>query len=80
MIIKPYILARCINYQDIRPIDLGFPGYLPYLDGENVGLAIRAGVLLNCQIQKTSVFERKHYFYSDLPLGYQITQHQCKSN
>jgi len=58
----------------VSPICFGLPGVLPVLNVEAVKLAIRAGHALNAQIAKYSVFDRKHYFYPDLPLGYQITQ------
>lgn len=50
-------------------------GTLPCLNREAVNQAIRAASALNCTINKESYFERKHYCYQDLPLGYQITQH-----
>lgn len=58
----------------VSPICFGLPGTLPVLNREAVNLAIRAGVALNAEIAKVSSFDRKHYFYPDLPKGYQITQ------
>jgi aspartyl-tRNA(Asn)/glutamyl-tRNA(Gln) amidotransferase subunit B len=58
----------------VSPICFGLPGTLPVLNREAVNLAIRAGVALNAEIVRTSSFDRKHYFYPDLPKGYQITQ------
>ena len=58
----------------VSPICFGLPGVLPVLNEEAVRLAIRAGIALNAQIAHESSFDRKHYFYPDLPLGYQITQ------
>jgi len=57
------------------PVCLGLPGALPALNGRAVELAVLAAVLLDCRVQTTSVFARKHYFYPDLPKGYQITQY-----
>lgn len=58
----------------VSPICFGFPGVLPVLNGEALKLAVRAGIAMNAEIPRLSRFERKHYFYPDLPLGYQITQ------
>ncbi|MEO5499030.1 MAG: Asp-tRNA(Asn)/Glu-tRNA(Gln) amidotransferase subunit GatB [Candidatus Saccharimonadales bacterium] len=58
----------------VSPICFGFPGVLPVLNEEALTLAIRAGLALNATIPERSRFERKHYFYPDLPKGYQITQ------
>ena len=56
------------------PICLGMPGVLPSLNQQAVRLALRAGRALNCKINTVSRFDRKNYFYPDLPKGYQITQ------
>lgn len=58
----------------VSPIDFGLPGMLPVLNREAVNLAIRAGKALNAPIATVSRFDRKHYFYPDLPKGYQTTQ------
>ena len=58
----------------VGPISFGFPGVLPVLNEEALTLAIRAGLALGATIPEISRFERKHYFYPDLPKGYQITQ------
>lgn len=56
------------------PIDFGLPGMLPVLNKEAVVLAVKAGKALNADIAHVSRFDRKHYFYPDLPKGYQISQ------
>jgi aspartyl-tRNA(Asn)/glutamyl-tRNA(Gln) amidotransferase subunit B len=58
----------------ISPICLGLPGTLPVLNHAAVDKAARFAFALNSKPQKHSIFERKHYFYPDLPKGYQITQ------
>lgn len=58
----------------ISPVDYALPGMLPRLNEEAVKLAVRAGLALNAEINLESRFDRKHYFYPDLPKGYQITQ------
>lgn len=58
----------------VGPISFGFPGVLPVLNAEALTLAVRAGLALQAKIPEVSRFERKHYFYPDLPKGYQITQ------
>ncbi|KAF8622176.1 hypothetical protein AX15_007289 [Amanita polypyramis BW_CC] len=57
------------------PFDAAFPGTLPKLNARCVDLAIRSSLALHCDVQMRSSFDRKHYFYPDLPSGYQITQH-----
>lgn len=58
----------------VSPIDYGLPGMLPVLNRKAVDLAIKAGKAMNAKIAAVSRFDRKHYFYPDLPSGYQITQ------
>ncbi|KAF1816534.1 Glutamyl-tRNA amidotransferase subunit B, mitochondrial [Eremomyces bilateralis CBS 781.70] len=55
--------------------DLAFPGTQPHFQGATLIPAIRAAIAFNCQIQRSSTFDRKHYFYQDQPAGYQITQY-----
>jgi aspartyl-tRNA(Asn)/glutamyl-tRNA(Gln) amidotransferase subunit B len=55
-------------------VDAAFPGMLPVINHECVAQAIRTGLGLNAQINLTSRFDRKNYFYADLPQGYQISQ------
>jgi aspartyl-tRNA(Asn)/glutamyl-tRNA(Gln) amidotransferase subunit B len=58
----------------VNHIDFGLPGALPVLNKEAVRLACRAAFALDTEPQHFSYFERKHYFYPDLPMGYQISQ------
>jgi aspartyl-tRNA(Asn)/glutamyl-tRNA(Gln) amidotransferase subunit B len=58
----------------VSHIDFGLPGSLPVLNKEAIHLASRAAFALNSSPQPFSKFDRKHYFYPDLPMGYQITQ------
>lgn len=57
-------------------IDLGLPGVLPVLNQEVVTMATKFGLSIGATITKDSVFERKNYFYPDLPKGYQISQYE----
>ncbi|WP_291296936.1 Asp-tRNA(Asn)/Glu-tRNA(Gln) amidotransferase subunit GatB [Elioraea sp.] len=57
-------------------VDAAFPGMLPVINGECVAQAVRTGLGLNAQINLESRFDRKNYFYADLPAGYQISQYQ----
>ena len=58
----------------VCPVCLGLPGVLPVLNRRVVELAVKAGLALNCDISRFSKFDRKNYFYPDLPKGYQVTQ------
>jgi len=60
--------------ENISTVSLALPGALPKLNKEVVAKAIRMGLALNCTINQTNFFDRKNYFYADLPKGYQITQ------
>lgn len=61
--------------QNISPICLGYPGVLPVLNEKVLEYAVKAGLALNCQIAPYSKFDRKQYFYPDLPKNYQISQY-----
>ncbi|ODV81425.1 amidotransferase subunit B, mitochondrial [Suhomyces tanzawaensis NRRL Y-17324] len=60
---------------NVSYFDCGLPGSQPKLNPEALYLALKTAVAMNSDIQLNSTFERKHYFYPDQPLGYQITQH-----
>src|SRR5881392_871637 len=57
-------------------VDAAMPGMLPVINGECVAQAVRTGLGLNAKINLRSVFDRKNYFYPDLPQGYQISQYK----
>lgn len=57
------------------PVCLGFPGALPRMNREAVQQALKASLALNCEIALFSYFDRKNYFYPDMPKGYQISQY-----
>ena len=59
---------------NVRPIDMAFPGTLPTVNIEAVKKALMASIILNCKQPEYLYFERKNYYYPDLPKGYQITQ------
>ena len=60
--------------QNVSLVDAAMPGMLPVINEECVRQAVRTGLGLNAQINTYSVFDRKNYFYADLPQGYQISQ------
>ena len=63
-----------IPNSNVSVIDLGMPGILPVVNKEAVKNSIKMALAMNCSIPKYLTFERKNYFYPDLPKGYQITQ------
>ncbi len=79
---KTKMFCRCQNGNfkgavntNVCPICLGHPGTLPSLNHEAVDMALLLGLALNGQINSPSKFDRKNYFYPDLPKGYQISQY-----
>lgn len=60
----------------VCPVCLGHPGTMPILNKEASALAMLAGTALHCQLNEYSFFDRKHYFYPDMPKNYQITQYR----
>src|SRR6202008_3223387 len=57
-------------------VDAAMPGMLPVINDEGVRQAVRTGLGLKAKINKRSIFDRKNYFYPDLPQGYQISQYK----
>src|ERR1700680_3480524 len=60
----------------VSTVDAAFPGMLPVINRHCVEQAVKTGLGLDAQINLHSVFDRKNYFYPDLPAGYQISQYQ----
>lgn len=77
---KTKIFCSCKNEyaalpnSNVCPVCMGLPGALPVLNSSVVEYCIKAGLALNCKINEISRLDRKHYFYPDLPKGYQISQ------
>ena len=75
--------AAAATLSSVRPnrhvsfLDAAMPGTLPVVNRECVHQAIRTALALNATVHMRSLFERKHYFYCDLPLGYQLTQQRA---
>jgi len=79
---KTKMFCGCINDPNERqpntnvcPVCMGHPGTLPVINKEAVRKVVKTGLALNCDIAKISKFDRKNYFYPDLPKGYQISQY-----
>jgi aspartyl-tRNA(Asn)/glutamyl-tRNA(Gln) amidotransferase subunit B len=81
LLTRTKLFCRCENRFGAEPnsltcpVCLGHPGVLPVLNAQAVRLGIRAGLAAGCAVSTNSSFERKHYFYPDLPKGYQISQY-----
>ena len=63
-----------IPNSNVSPVDMAFPGILPTVNKESVREALMMALVLNCEIPEYMYFDRKNYYYPDLPKGYQITQ------
>ena len=64
---------------NVCPVCLGLPGVLPVANEEALRLTVLTGYLLNCEIPRLAKFDRKNYFYPDMPKNYQITQYDKPS-
>lgn len=79
---KNKVYSRSLNSfspeanKNISLIDMAYPGTLPTLNREVIDMALKACLALNCKINKVMHWDRKNYFYPDLPKGYQITQQE----
>ena len=81
---KTKMFCDCLNdslekkaNKNICPICTGQPGVLPVINKKAIDMVIKTGLALDCQIAKKTWFERKNYFYPDLPKGYQISQYEA---
>lgn len=81
---KTKMFCSCLNVSDekqpnvnVCPICLAHPGTLPTINKEAVKMVLKTGLALNCRFAEKSFFERKNYFYPDLPKGYQISQYNA---
>ncbi|MEI7988576.1 MAG: Asp-tRNA(Asn)/Glu-tRNA(Gln) amidotransferase subunit GatB, partial [Chloroflexota bacterium] len=60
----------------VCPVCAGMPGVLPVINQKAIEYALKVALALHCQVNRTSIFARKNYFYPDLPKGYQISQYE----
>src|ERR1700732_3163461 len=80
--VHAHVISRAKLFSGAPPnsqvsfVDAAFPGMLPVINRECVAQAVRTGLGLNAHINMVSRFDRKNYFYADLPAGYQISQYQ----
>lgn len=70
-------LSSALPNRNVSFFDAALPGTLPTVNRECVHQAVRTGLAVGARVHPRSVFERKHYFYCDLPLGYQLTQQRA---